>query len=94
MLTPQEILAAQAEIIAAYQSHERSRQGRRGQDRDLIQPCKVEYRALQCGLCYHIFEWLGTRMPNHCPECGKLIFNSHTITHWFDSSAQLSIRRN
>jgi DNA-directed RNA polymerase subunit RPC12/RpoP len=31
------------------------------------------YRCIVCPDCNHQFEWLGSRMPNHCPECGRSI---------------------
>lgn len=31
------------------------------------------YRFIACPSCNHQFEWLGSRSPNHCPECGVMM---------------------
>jgi hypothetical protein len=37
------------------------------------------HRNIKCEYCQHIFEWLGERLPNYCPECGKLILKKQQI---------------
>jgi DNA-directed RNA polymerase subunit RPC12/RpoP len=34
---------------------------------------KIPFRLIVCPECNHNFQWLGSRLPNHCPECGREI---------------------
>jgi len=53
----------------------------------------IQYRLIECGLCHHLFEWPGTRMPNYCPECGNHIYMDYINILYFDSHARLEIHR-
>lgn len=33
----------------------------------------TRYRFIACPECNHQFSWLGSRLPNYCPECGVAI---------------------
>lgn len=31
---------------------------------------KVHFRFFRCPKCHHQFEWICSRTPSYCPECG------------------------
>jgi DNA-directed RNA polymerase subunit RPC12/RpoP len=31
------------------------------------------FKVIKCPECVHVFDWIGTRLPTHCPECGRAI---------------------
>jgi predicted amidophosphoribosyltransferase len=33
----------------------------------------THFRFILCPACSHQFEWLGSRLPNYCPECARPI---------------------
>jgi hypothetical protein len=46
-----------------------------------------QLRMLSMPCCGHALSWLGSRLPNFCPECGKLVFEQlrtggHTDKQW------------
>jgi len=34
---------------------------------------RITYRFIVCPFCIHQMCWTGARLPNYCPECGRLI---------------------
>lgn len=35
---------------------------------------RVKFRLFQMPCCGQLLCWLNSRLPNYCPECGKLIY--------------------
>lgn len=32
---------------------------------------RVHFRCIVCPECSNLYQWLGTRDPSYCPECGR-----------------------
>lgn len=60
-------------------------------------PVQFKYIACPHELCHHEFEWISSRLPNYCPECGRRIYSllrtlrDHII--FSDDSATLRIHK-
>jgi DNA-directed RNA polymerase subunit RPC12/RpoP len=63
-----------------------------------ITTANVHFRVIQCPACSNIFDWLGSRLPTYCPECGrpileKLRTQQKDLIHCDDQDAQLAFVR-
>jgi hypothetical protein len=56
----------------------------------------AQFRSFVMPCCGHHLDWLGSRLPGYCPECGASVFiqlredSKHTIT---DTQAELFLTK-
>ncbi len=53
---------------------------------------RVEFRLFNLSCCGHLLCWVNPRLPNYCPQCGKLIYpncRGDVVLH--DANAHLHI---
>lgn len=58
---------------------------------------RVVFSLLQTPCCGQLLCWVNPRMPNYCPECGKLIMlkkqGSHILHQDFDAMLSMQAEK-